>query len=186
MRTLTFSSYLGVMLLLMICTSCDTEQSLQEYFIDSKENTDFVSLNVPASFLSPDKARLSDRQKEVLKTIEKVNILALPLSSDTEQLYQSERSKVKAILTQDGYEELMAMGKPSQRMRFYLKGDTDAIDEVVVFALDDSKGLLLARILGKDMNVASMVRLAETANQQDSTLNTAQFEGILDIFKEEK
>lgn len=169
----------------MLTVSCNNEQSLQEYYVDNKANSNYVMLDVPARFLSPDTSRLTEDQKSVLKTVQKVNILALPLSETTQKMYTEEKPKVQSILEQDGYDELMSLGKPSQRMRFYLKGETDAIDEVVVFALDDDKGFLLARILGEDMNIANMMRLAETMKNKDSTSNTLQFEGIFDIFEQD-
>ena len=76
----------------------------------------------------------------------------------------------------------MKLGSTEQRMRIFIKGDEDAIDEVVVFAQDNSKGFVLARVLGNDMNVADMVRFAETMDTSSAALNTAQFEGIMDVF----
>jgi hypothetical protein len=163
--------------------SCDGEQSLQEYYVDHKENDNFVMLDVPASLISPQSDKLTSNQKEVVQSVKKINILALPLNAETQILFKPETEKVKAILARDGYEELMSFGKPSQRMRLYFKGDEDAIDEVVVFAQDENKGFVLARVLGDNMNVADMVKLTQTMSKDSSSFKTGQFEGIMDIFK---
>ncbi|HEA29740.1 MAG TPA: DUF4252 domain-containing protein [Leeuwenhoekiella sp.] len=174
--------YVIILLLGVMAVSCDGEQSLQEYYVDHKENDQFVMLDVPASLIVPKHNTLPQAQQAVLKTVKKVNMLALPLNAETQSLYKTETENVKAILTRDGYEELMSFGKPSQRMRFYFKGDEDAIDEVVVFAQDDKKGFVLARVLGDNMNVADMVKLTQTMSKKDGSIDTMQFEGIMDIF----
>jgi len=176
--------YVIIVFLAVMTVSCNGEQSLQEYYVDHKENDNFVMLDVPASLISPKTDKLSPNQKEVLQTVKKINILALLLNAETKTLLKPETEKVKAILSRDGYEELMSFGKPSQRMRLYFKGDEDAIDEVVVFAQDESKGFVLARVLGDNMNVADMVKLTQTINQDSSSFKTGQFEGIMDIFKD--
>ncbi|WP_031425782.1 DUF4252 domain-containing protein [Flavimarina sp. Hel_I_48] len=175
--------YLIVTFLAIIMVSCNGEQSLQEYYVDHKENNDFVMLDVPANLILPNSNTMPEAQREILKTIKKVNILALPLNSETQALYQPETEKVMSILKRDDYEELMSFGKPSQRMRFYINGEEDAIDEVIVFAQDDKKGFLLARVLGDDMNVAEMVKLTQNISKEDGSFDTAQFEGVMDIFK---
>lgn len=176
--------YIIMVFLAILIVSCDGEQSLQEYYVDHKENNDFVMLDVPASLISPRSDKLTPDQNEVVQTVKKINILALPLNAETKELYKLETEKVKEILARDGYEELMSFGKPSQRMRLYFKGDEDAIDEVVVFAQDENKGFVLARVLGDNMNVADMVKLTQTMNKDSSSFKTGQFEGIMDIFKD--
>lgn len=176
--------YIIIAFLTVLAVSCDGEQSLQEYYVDHKENDDFVMLDVPASLIIPQSDKLTADQNNVVQTVKKINILALPLNAETKELYEPETEKVKAILARDGYEELMSFGKPSQRMRLYFKGDEDSIDEVVVFAKDENKGFVLARVLGDNMNVADMVKLTQTMSKDSSSFKTGQFEGIMDIFKD--
>ena len=170
------------LMLLLIATlmSCNNQQSLQEYYIDSKENDDFIMVDLPTSLISPKSESLSPEQKKVIESVKKINLLAYSLKDTA--FYTNETGKVKAILKGDNYDELMKLGSTEQRMRIFIKGDEDAIDEVVVFAQDNSKGFVLARVLGNDMNVADMVRFAETMDTSSSALNTAQFEGIMDVF----
>ncbi|WP_442846019.1 DUF4252 domain-containing protein [Leeuwenhoekiella sp. H156] len=160
---------------------CNNEQSLQEYYIDSKENDAFISLDVPTSLLAPASEKLSADQQKVVNSVKKINLLAYSLK-DT-GFYNTETTKLKDILKNDNYDELMKVGNSGQRMRIFIKGDEDAIDEVVLFAQDENKGFLVARVLGEDMNVADMVRFAETMDTSSATLNTGGFEGIMDVFK---
>ena len=161
--------------------SCNNEQSLQEYYLDSKENDAYISLDVPTSLLAPASEKLSANQQKVVNSVKKINLLAYSLK-DT-GFYNTETAKLKDILKNDDYDELMKVGNSGQRMRIFIKGDEDAIDEVVLFAQDENKGFLVARVLGEDMNVADMVRFAETMDTSSATLNTGGFEGIMDVFK---
>lgn len=170
-------------LVLAVCSfiSCNNGQSLQEYYIDNKSNDDFIMLDVPTSLIAPASEKLSADQQKVVKSVKKINLLAYSLK-DT-GFYNAETKKLKSILNNDDYEELMKVGNTEQRMRIFIKGDEDAIDEVVVFAQDETKGFLVARVLGDNMNVADMVRFAETMDTSSATLNTGSFEGIMDVFK---
>lgn len=166
---------------LAFLTSCQNKQSLQEYYIDSKENDAFIMVDLPTSLIAPATDEMTADQKKVLNSVKKVNLLAYSLKDSS--FYNSETVKVKEILADDDYEELMKFGKPGQRMRLFIKGDDEAIDEVVVFAQDENKGFLLARVLGDKMNVADMVRFAETMDTSSTSFNTAGFEGVMDVFK---
>ena len=157
--------------------SCNNGASLEEYYIEHKENPDFVTLDVPTSLITPDSKNLTPEQYRVLQTVKKINILALPLNSKTQSIYEHESLNVKEMLNHDNFQELMTFGKPSQRMQLFFKGDEDAIDEVVVFARDDSKGFMLARLLGDNMNVGDMVKFAQTIGKSKDSLDISQFEG---------
>tara|TARA_R110002020_G_scaffold411062_1_gene620734 strand:- start:1669 stop:2220 length:552 start_codon:yes stop_codon:yes gene_type:complete len=171
-------------IVLAVVVSCDNGQSLEKYYVDHKENDEFVMVDVPTSLISPKSDKLTSKQKDILKTVKKVNMLAYPLSNGTKEKYESETSKIKTILGDDSYEELMNFGKPGQRMRLYFKGEEDAIDEIIVFAVDDEKGFLLARVLGDNMNVGDMVNFMESMDKEDGSFDTSQFEGVMDIFNQ--
>ncbi|RXG15637.1 putative protein DUF4252 [Leeuwenhoekiella aestuarii] len=170
-----------VLLLIATCISCNNKQSLQEYYIDSKENDKFIMVDLPTSLIAPKSENLSEDQQRIIASVKKVNLLAYAMKDTS--FYNSETNKVNGILNADNYDELMKLGTPEQRMRVFIKGDEDAIDEVVVFAQDNNKGFLLARVLGDNMNVADMVRFAETMDTSSAALNTGGFEGIMDVFK---
>ncbi len=67
-------------------------------------------------------------------------------------------------------------------MKLFFKGEEDAIDEMIVFASDDTKGFMLARLLGDDMNIGDMMKLAQT--MEKGGIDVSQFEGVMDVFKD--
>ena len=176
---------LSVLLVLAIftVTSCSSDKkSLQEYYVDNQENNDFVLVDVPASLISGSSAFLTKEQNEVLETIRKINIMAYPIKDATSINYQGEKTKLMDILAGDDYEELMKANSDEGSIRLYFKGEEEAIDEVIFFGAEDSKGFILARLLGDDMNISNMMKLAQSMETSD--IDVSQFEGIMDIFND--
>ena len=86
------------------------------------------------------------------------------------------------ILASDDYEELMKVKMDEGAMKLYMKGDENAIDEIIVMASEDSKGFMLARLLGDDMNIADMMEMVQNIDEGD--IDVSQFEGVMDVFKD--
>ena len=135
---------LAVITLLMV--SCDSNPSLQKYYVDSNENNDFISVDIPASLLSLKNENTSAEVKETLKSIKKVNFLGFQLKESNKAEFKIEKQKVKEILKNPKYQELFSMGgKQSVSVKFL--GEEDAIDEIIVYGSDKEKGFALVRIL---------------------------------------
>ncbi|MAZ29565.1 MAG: hypothetical protein CL868_21125 [Cytophagaceae bacterium] len=177
-----FSRLFIAAMALFLVVSCNKGQSLQEYYVDNKEDDDFVMVDVPTSLISPESNMLDEDQKEVLATVKKINIMAYPIKNGDMTKYKTETEKVKKILSSDDYEELMSFGNGGQRMRLYFKGEEDAIDEVIVYVQDAEKGFLLARVLGDDMNITSLSSLVKSFQNGEANVDISQFEGIMDVF----
>ncbi|GGG11108.1 hypothetical protein GCM10011344_09770 [Dokdonia pacifica] len=164
-------------------TSCNNGETLQEYYVANQDNTNFILVDVPTSLISKDSEALDAKQKEVLETVRKINIMAYPLKDGTTATFDSEVAKVSTILASDDYEELMKVNSDMGNMKLYFRGEEDAIDEVIVFASEDSKGFVLARLLGNDMNIADMANLAKTIQAGD--IDVSQFDGVMDVFNQQ-
>ena len=57
-------------------SSCNSEPSLQKYFVENTENKNFIALDISSSILNVDPAKLSLEQQQALQSFEKMNILA--------------------------------------------------------------------------------------------------------------
>ena len=63
-----FIKYSMMMIAIVVLTvSCDSHPSLQKYYVDSKENVDFISIDIPASILKLKNEDVSD-EVNTLKT----------------------------------------------------------------------------------------------------------------------
>lgn len=160
--------YLMVMLVLgFTISSCSSEQSLQEYYISSAENPNFMSFDLPSSLLDLEKANLSESEKEAASSLKKLNILAFQKKPENEEDYLVQKNAIKSILKSDDFSELMKMNTPFGKATIQLKGDDDIIDELVLYGDNDEKGLVLVRILGDDMNPASLMQLVKAVEKSN-------------------
>ncbi|ANH60594.1 DUF4252 domain-containing protein [Dokdonia donghaensis] len=176
----TIKTVVAAFAVVLALASCSNKQSLQEYYVDNQENGDFILVDVPTSLLGKNVEALSEEQQEVFKTVRKINLMAYQTKSGDTAAMQVERDKVKDILTSDDYEELMKASGDMGQMRLYFKGEEDAIDEVIFFGADDNKGFMLARLLGNDMNIGDMMRMAESLEKSD--IDVSQFGSIMEVF----
>lgn len=166
----------------LFLASCASQQSLQEYYVDNSENPDFLSVSIPASVLNINESELSDRQKEALASLRKFNVLAFRLNEENQPNYELERKKVKEILGDGKYQELMKLNTTEGRGVLKYIGDTDAIDELILFGDSKDKGFILVRIMGKDMNPAHAQFLMEALQKSD--FKGEGLEQIGEFFKE--
>ncbi|NJB72004.1 hypothetical protein GGR42_002495 [Saonia flava] len=147
--------------------SCSSTQSLQEYYVDSAENPNFISLDVPTSILNLAEAELTDVQREALSSLRKLNVLAFKKTSANEADYKIENAKVNQILKNDEFVELMKLNSSYGKGVIKYLGDEDAIDEVIIYGNSKEKGFALVRVLGKDMNPAHIVQLLQAIQKSD-------------------
>ncbi|SDQ67803.1 DUF4252 domain-containing protein [Flagellimonas zhangzhouensis] len=151
----------------ILLTSCSSQQSLQEYYVDNSENPNFLSIDVPASILKMDAVDLTDTQKEAVESLRKFNLLAFRKNADNEAEYEAERKKVREILKNDDFVELMKINSQYGKGVIKYLGDEDAIDEVIIFGDSSDKGFALVRVLGKDMNPAHIIQLMQAIQKSD-------------------
>jgi hypothetical protein len=62
----------------LVCVSCNTEPSLQKYFVDNTEKQEFLALDISPTILNIDKNLTADQQA-ALSSFDKMNILAFKL-----------------------------------------------------------------------------------------------------------
>ncbi len=147
--------------------SCNNGASLQKYFVDHQDDSDFVAVDVATSLLDTGKVALSKEEKEALESIKKVNFLALPLKDKTKARYEEEKTTINTILNSDKYETLMRFGSNGTKAVLKFQGDEDNIDEMIVFASNKERGLALVRVLGDDMKPENVAKLMNAIDKGD-------------------
>lgn len=158
--------------------ACDSSPSLQKYIVESKENEEFMSIDLPASILQLKDTELSEELKSTLKTIKKVNLLVLQLTDTNKELFESEKVKVKSILKNSKYQQLMRVKMMGVNVTVNFLGEDDAIDEVIIFATDNEKGFGIIRILGEHMNPSDIVTLSQQLKLDGDSNGMKQLQGI--------
>ncbi len=167
----------------IITTACETSPSLQKYYVDSKENNSFISIDLPVSIIALKDSAVSPEIKNTLKTIQKVNFLALQINETNQELYSAEKEKVKEILKNPKFKQLVRMNTESGNISVNYLGDEDAIDEVVIFGSDNKRGFALIRVIGENMNPAEIFSLAQEIKLDGDSQQFKQLEGLLGSIK---
>lgn len=162
-------------------TACNNDPSLQEYYVNNQEDSKFIAIDIPTSmFANADS--LDEEQRATLESVKKVNVLAYPLKEGKAAL-NTEKAKLEKILKNDKYQLLMKYGSNGRKAEVYFTGEDDAIDELVVFGYDDTKGMGVARVLGENMNPQKIIELMRSLDKGD--LNIEGIKGITGIINSE-
>ncbi|UMB61130.1 DUF4252 domain-containing protein [Lutibacter sp. A80] len=176
--------FLGaVFIVISTLISCDNSPTLQKYYVDSKENDAFISVDLPANILQLKDDTVSDDVKRTLETIKKVNFLALQLTDTNEALYTSEKVKVKSILKNPKYKQLMRVNMGKGNVSVNYLGEEDAIDEVVVFGSDNNKGFAIIRVIGENMNPSEIIKIAQEIKLDGDSQQLKQLGGLISGLK---
>ena len=170
---------LGAILGGLLLTGCNSAPSLQEYLVDKQADDNFVKVDLATSLFLAQEENLTDEQKDVLKTVKKINVVGYPLKGNVEE-YQTEKQKILAILSQERYQTLMKMGSNKQGLTLKFTGEEDAIDEVIVYGNDNERGFIVFRLLGDNINPGKVLRMVESMDQDD--LDISSLESIEALF----
>ncbi|MEQ3662042.1 MAG: DUF4252 domain-containing protein, partial [Flavobacterium sp.] len=99
--------------------------------------------------------------KKALKTFEKMNVIAFKKDSLNDAKFKDEVVKVKSILKNEEYQQLMKFGSSNQGASIYFVGEEDKINEFVVYGNNETSGFAIVRILGDNMNPSDVMTLFE-------------------------
>ncbi len=153
---------------MLILCSCEDKPSLQKYFVEKTESSEFVSVDLAPSFINTDKIKLTNEEKSALSSFKKMNILAFRADSTYIAGYDKEIKEVKAILKNESYQQLMKAGSGNDGAAIYFVGNDDEhIEEFVVLVGKKENGFAVVRVLGNDMNpthIMNMLTLLQKSN----------------------
>lgn len=157
-----------LLLVVFILSSCKKE-SLQGYLIESQEKENFMRLDLSTSLLSSyldENASKDDR--ETFKSIQKVNIAFLPESKATEEEIEQERALLKNVMKNSDYKSLMRLNDKRGKATIYYSGQADAINEIIAIGYAKGFGVGVARVLGKNMNPAKIMKMLEESKLDEN------------------
>ncbi len=178
MKTISFF----VILLVSLCFgSCNSEPTLQKYFVENTENKDFIALDISSNILNVDKAKLSVAQTEALHSFDKINVLAFKLNEKNKAQFETERAKLNLILKDPKYQQLMKFGSGKQGASVSYVGSDDHIDEFVFFANKNDAGFAVVRVLGKDMNPTNILNMISVL--KESKIDLEQLKPLQEFIK---
>ena len=100
---------------------------------------------------------------------------------DQEEKYQNELTKISTILSQDKYQPLMDFKSFDKAQgSFLFEGDTDKVEEGIIFLNSAKMGFGVLRIIGSDMDPGVIMSLAKKANPDQMKKQFGSSVGVLD------
>jgi hypothetical protein len=173
--------YAIVLFMSLLLISCNSEPSLQRYFVENTENKNFVALDVSPSILNVDKTKLSAVQSDALKSFNKMNVLAFKVNDSNKAQFEIERAKVDLILKDKKYQQLMKIGSGNEGATVSFVGTDEHIEEFILYANKKEDGFAVVRILGKDMNPTSIMTMISVLQQ--SNIDLEQLKPLQQLIK---
>ena len=173
--------YSIAVLFCLFLMSCNSEPTLQKYFVANSENKNFMTFDISSDILNVDKAKLTAEQKEAIKSFQKINILAFKLNDSNKSQFDAERSKLNLILKDVKYQQLMKFDSGNQAASVSFIGDDEHIDEFVFYANKKESGFAVVRVLGKDMNPTSIMTMMSVLQKSDIDLE--QLKPLQEMFQ---
>ena len=170
-----------IILFSLFLISCNSEPTLQKYFVENTENKNFITLDVSPEILNVDKTKLSVAQTDALKSFDKMNILAFKLNDKNKAEFETERAKVNFILKDKKYQELMKVGSGKDGATVSFIGTDEHIEEFVFYANKKENGFAVVRILGKDMNPTAVMTMISVLQQ--SNIDLEQLKPLQQLMK---
>ena len=180
MKTSIKTIFYGLLAIIML-VSCNNGPTLQTYFVDNQESAKFISADIPTSVVSLDETELSEDQKDAYNSLQKLNFLGYKMNESNTDEYKAELEKVKLILQDKKYIELMEFRDKAMKFQIKYIGDDDSAEEVIIFANSPDMGFGIVRVLGNDMRPEKIATLANAVQSAD--FDESQLNGITDFFK---
>ncbi len=179
----TISKILSISIITLLFVSCASSPSLQKYYIDNQDDKNFVSLDLPASLVSL-KDDASPEAQQTLASIKKLNVLAFVKDENNEAQYAVENTKVKTIIKDGKYVELLRVKDKGRNIVIKYEGneDDETLDELIVYANDKSMGFALVRVLGDKMEPGKILKMVNEIGDIDGD----SFKGLKDLAKNMK
>ncbi|MGO3182080.1 MAG: DUF4252 domain-containing protein [Aequorivita sp.] len=176
------SRYFTVAIVALVALTSCSDKSLQKYLVEKQDDNKFVKMDLATSLLEGKNSDFTQEEKDILKTIKKVNVVAYPIKNGDTADYEKEKQELRDILDQEKYKELTRIKSDDWNATLKYTGEEDAIDEVIVFASDNNRGFAVFRLLGEKMRPDQMIKLMKTAERGD--LDLSQLSGFGEIFKD--
>jgi hypothetical protein len=178
-RTIKYLNFFFCISILLV--SCGNGESLQTYYVEHQEAKDFISQDFPLSMIEIDKSGFTEKQIEAYESVDKLNFLGYKVSDSNQETFNAELAKVKTILSDNKYNDLMEFHDKGNKISVKYLGTDDEADEIILFGSSENMGFGIIRILGTDMSPDKIVTLIEA--MQTADIDKSQIENIMNFFK---
>ncbi|MFQ3173488.1 MAG: hypothetical protein ACI87N_003357 [Flavobacteriales bacterium] len=165
----------------LLLMSCNSEPTLQKYFVKNTENKNFIAFDVSPSILNVDATKLSVEQNSAMRSFNKMNVLAFKLNEKNKNQFETERAEIEFILKDPKYQQLMKFGSGKESASISYVGSDEHINEFVLFANRKETGFAVVRVLGKDMSPTNIMIMLSVL--KESKIDLEQLKPLQQLIK---
>ena len=120
-----------------------------------------------------DSNTLTTEEKEALSSFQKINVLLFRKTSANADLLPQELMTVRSIIESKTFEPLLVMSDRQYSGKLVLQGSVEKPNEIVFFGSAE-QGFVLARLVGRDMQVEKAMLLANVIQRGNGLENAAK------------
>lgn len=164
-------------------TACEQKPTLQKYFVEKSGKKDFTTVDIAPTLIKTDSIGLTEDEQKAIKSLHKFNVLMYKAGADKQE-YAAEKDKVKGLLKDDQYEELMKFSSGGMGASISTLGEGENIDEFVVFLHNEQNGFGVIRVLGDDMTPNNVLTIAGLI--QKAGINADQLKPLQELMVQQK
>jgi len=163
-----FLNAVGLILIVaMSFISCNSNKSVQQYFLEKLSSPDFISLTLPASILNIAVDSLAAEEQDAVNSLKKLNVLVFHSPEGASDRFTKEEEEVTAVLNNSKYQDLISAHTPMGSGTIMFLGAESTIDEFLAFGSDLKQNFILIRVLGDNMNPKHIKPFIAALQQSD-------------------
>lgn len=159
----------NIMILLfgLLLMSCNSEDSLQKYFVENSDKNDFTVLDISSENIFPENSIIRvKKDKDLKESPIKVNVLVYDKKNKEDYLAQNNR--IQSILKQDKYQPLFRFNHKKMTGEADFIGEVDKIEEIVVYLNNSDRGLAVVRIFGDNLTPEGLYNRVKNISRNQS------------------
>ncbi len=168
-------------LVCLVLVGCNFEPSLQGYYVENQESSNFMTADIPPSMVSMDDIELTEAQKEAYSSVERLSFIGYKIDESDKLKFDEELSKVKTIINHEDYIDLAEFSSNGYKFSVKYIGDDDIADEIVVLGSSKDVGFGVVRVLGNDMSPEKIAVLINS--MQNGNFDQSKVENIMNFFE---
>lgn len=177
----TVQYILGILFVSTLFYACESEQTLQAYYVDNQETSNFMSVDIPPSIVGIDESTLTETQKKAFKSVKRLNFLGYKVTDSASTEMNTELAKIKTILKAEKYNDLIEFNDKSAKILVKYIGDDNSADEFVILGSNTEVGFGVVRVLGNNMKPEEMISLVDA--MKNAKFDESKLQNIMNFYK---
>ena len=138
------------------------------------EDPNFLVIDIPTSILGINNEVFNNEEQAALDSFQKLNVLMFRKTVENGEQFPEELKTVREIIDGVQFDPLKVVSDRQFSGKLLLEGSVERPDEIVFFGSATDEGFLLARLIGRKMQVEKAVVLAKALEREGALDNAVE------------